>query len=160
MRLSERTRVPHSCPHLAGLGEVSPLPSICLKVYLEDLLPKPVFTFFCNRLYIFFYSGHSLYINFTPSLATTDTLSPSSHGHQNCSDLKQLSCILELALSPLLSSSDVLRLKHRTLGNVVPRRDHYSSLLVFRAFSSVFWKLVSRELRWYEPISSALYPFQ
>lgn len=130
MRLSERAQMPHSCLHLAGSGEVSPLPGICFKVHLEHLLPKPVFSFWSVLGHTFFIQAIPFMLNFTLSLATTDTLSPPSHRHQNCSDLKQLNCILQLALS-LLSSSDVLRLKDRSLGNVIPRRDRYVGLLGF-----------------------------
>lgn len=141
MSLSGRAQM-HSCLHPAGSGEVSPLPDICFKVYLEDLLPKPVFSFWSVTGYTFFIQTIPFILNFAPSLATTDTLSAPSHRHKNCSNLEQLNCIPELALSLLWSSSDVLRLKHRTLGNVVPRRDHYVSLLDFQSFFSVFWKLV------------------
>lgn len=53
MSLSERAQM-HSCLHPAGSGEVSPLPDICFKVYLEDLLPKPVFSFWSVTGYTFF----------------------------------------------------------------------------------------------------------
>ena len=109
-RLSERVQVSHSCRHLAGSGEVSSLQATASKNIWRICL-RNLFSLFGLRCVMhFFILAIPFILNFRSALDTTDTFSPPSHRHQNCGYPEQLDCTVELALSPHLCSSDVLRL--------------------------------------------------